>query len=221
MGSFWVPLFFAAVLVASMWVPLFFPIFQDGGFPARGFPCFLQQFRGLHVGSLVFCSVSAVSWVPCGQFCPKRECKFAPKWFKFAFKTFYFVQFGKSSGQSAVPCTGVGGSEARATCALDEVVWCILETVLFCAGGREGSAGHRSEKNACCGLPPPSGGRGRVRKPASTRVHVDEAVCASWRPFCGAWMTQALVGCEVVPLQYCGARAPCDKVARSSGVRSS
>ena len=41
---------------------------------------------------------------------------------------------------------------------------------------RERSAGHRSEKNACCGLPPPSGGRGRVRKPASTRVHVDEVV---------------------------------------------
>ena len=41
---------------------------------------------------------------------------------------------------------------------------------------QERSAGHRSEKNACCGLPPPSGGRGRVRKLASTRVHVDEVV---------------------------------------------
>ena len=45
-GSLWVPLFFAAVLVAYMWVPLFFPISQDGGFPAGSL-----VFATLEVGS--------------------------------------------------------------------------------------------------------------------------------------------------------------------------
>ena len=59
---------------------------------------------------------------------------------------------------------------------VDEVVWCILETVLCCAGvgGSEARAiALRKMQIVVC---PPSGGRGRVRKPASTRVHVDEVV---------------------------------------------
>ncbi len=50
-ASLWVPLLFAALLVAYMWVPLFFPISQDGG----GFP----------LGSLFFAAVLvAYMWVP-------------------------------------------------------------------------------------------------------------------------------------------------------------
>ena len=61
---------------------------------------------------------------------------------------------GQMSGQSAFLCAGVGGSEARAIAL---------------------------RKNACCGLPPPSGGRGRIRKPASTRVlHVPAWLSFAW-----------------------------------------
>ena len=61
---------------------------------------------------------------------------------------------GQMSGQSAVLCAGVGGSEARAI-ALRKM------HVVVC--------------------PPPSGGRGRVRKPASTRVlHVPAALEAAF-----------------------------------------
>ena len=65
---------------------------------------------------------------------------------------------------------------------------------------------------------PPSGGRGRVRKPASTRVHVDEVV----------WCILETVLWSLDDAAFGRMRsrsstilAPSDKVARSSGVRSS
>ena len=103
---------------------------------------------------------------------------------------------------------------------VDEVVWCILETVLCCAGVSGSEARAIALRKMHVVVCPPLRGAGPVRKPASTRVHIDEKVWCILETVLWSLDTQILVGCEVVPLQYCGAQAPSDKVARSSGVRS-
>ena len=77
-----------------------------------------------------------VSWVPCGFPCFLQQFRWATCGFS--------CVFCSVSAVSWVPC----GANEWAECSSLRRCW------------RERSAGHRSEKNACCGLPPPLWGAG-------------------------------------------------------------